>query len=702
MTKPLNSRPRSYVGTSGPQLNPRTVTGALDGVAATHRRTHRNPLGQDTTDLHADGGHASFGHVDWVAWSMVSVATVTEAPVRDPELAPPQGWAPRPSTTPPTVPPWPDDLGLRARPIDLGAPRPTRSDLQRAKRRRSHWIVIPWVLALGTLAVRLLTRASGPTDWDASQYASAVNHFDVAHGQPQPPGYWLYVETGRVLHLLTGMGVIESLVLVAAVASAAAVGLTAVAGRDLGGPWVGVAAGLVVAASPFAWFNGSTVSTYSFDMLTCAVLIVLAWRARPGSWHGIGAVVALGLLAGYRQSDSLAFVILALLAVLGSTRRWSRLGVTVLAGAAAVAVWFVPMVLSQPGGFPTWLHATRTEASGAAEITSVFDHAAGAGTNAGTFAAYTALALAPLAALALLAGVLVLVRRLVIPAHADAGPDPDPPAVDTAFHVGPEWTRPWYQSRTIVLGAAILPPVLMVTLIQFAKGGYLLAYLPAAVIALLLPLGALNRRRRQPGRISPVWVVITSVLVGAVVVVGAERFVSAQAVIPTQWTGNTAALWLDQPRYQAPYPSTFAAIRNADTIDDALGALGRSVGSASDVIVFDTVDGGDTLYRNAGWELPDRRIALVAPGTVLYNEEHGALYYRPPTAITVGPGGSVLLVASPAMPGLAQLTKDQQALPVTTEQLIGGYRVWRIQPGVSVLGVPVRASAGPRPLGHSI
>ena len=92
---------------------------------------------------------------------------------------------------------------------------------------------------LATLALRLLTAANGPTDWDSAQYAAAVGHFDVTHGQPQPPGYWLYVVAGRFVHQVSGLGTIHSLVLVAAVASAAAAGLTAVAGRDLGGPWVG-------------------------------------------------------------------------------------------------------------------------------------------------------------------------------------------------------------------------------------------------------------------------------------------------------------------------------------------------------------------------------------------------------------------------------------------------------------------------------
>ncbi len=615
---------------------------------------------------------------------MVPVATETETTVLEP--VEPSLWRPNPPTTEvpqsPLSPP----------------PRLTRSDLQRRKRRQARWVIMPWALAVLTFLARLATAARGPTDWDSAQYASAVLHFDVSHGQPQPPGYWFYVETARALHLTTGAGIVTSLVVVAALASAAAVGLTAVAGRDLGGPWVGLAAGAVVATSPFAWFSGSTVATYSFDMVACSALIIMAWRARPGSWHGIGAVAAFGLLSGFRQSIVMAFAILVLLAVAGSTRRWSRLGLTVVVGLAAVGTWLVPMVATQTGGLSAWWHATRTESAGAAAATSVFDHAAGAGTNFGTFAAYTVVALAPLVAVTVLGCALLLLRRLVARGRrSDVRPSPERPE---PFHAVPPWTRPWYQSRTVILGAAIVPPVLVVTLIQFAKGGYLLAYLPAAVIALLLPLGALNRRSRDCNRTSATWLVVTSVLVGLVVVVGAQRFVSSEAVLPTRWSGGS--LWIDQARYQAPYADTYAAIRSTDAIDSALHALGPSVRPGVDLVVLDTIDGGTTIYRNAGWELPADRVALVGPGQVLYNEQHGALYYQPPTRLAVGAGGSVLLVASPAMPGLASLTARGLAVPVATRPLIGGYRVWRIEPGTTVLGVPVTAEVGPRPLGRGI
>jgi hypothetical protein len=235
----------------------------------------------------------------------------------------------------------------------------------------------------------------------------------------------------------------------------------------------------------------------------------------------------------------------------------------------------------------------------------------------------------------------------------------------------------------------------LVALVQFAKGGYLLAYLPGAVIALLLPLGALARR-------APGWRVVTSLGVIVVVALGAQRFLGGNGVLPQRWVDTSGAAWLGQPRYQAPYADTRVSIRTVDAIDSALHDLAPSVRSGSDVVVFDTVDGGADIYRNAGWELPTDRVALIAPGSLVYNQLHGALYYASGDAVAVGPSGVVLLVASPALAGLATLTAQGTARSVATPQPIGGFRVWAIPPGASVLGVRVTARPGARPLGTGI
>jgi hypothetical protein len=576
--------------------------------------------------------------------------------------------------------------------------------------------VAPVAVGAAALVLRLLTAAAGPTDWDSAQYVLATGQYDVTHGLPQPPGYWLYVECGRALAHLSGLGTVHALVLLAALASGLAAGLTVVAGRDLGGPWVGMAAGLVIATSPFAWFSGSVVATYSFDLLAGPLLMVLAWRARPGSWHGVAAVAAVGILVGFRQSIVQSFALLALVPVIAATRTWRLLAATVGAGLASVCIWFVPMVATQPGGFAAWAHATRLEATGAAQSTSVLDHAPGGATNLGTFAGYTTVALAPLALMAILGLVVFGVRSLVAArspssSEAEAGPV-DAGGVGAAGAAGGAERRPWYQSRTAIFGGALLPPMLLVSLVQFAKGGYLLAYLPAAIILLLLPLGALTgtlprsdraRHESVPSRrISLPWLAVSTIAVALVVVLGAQRFLGGDGVLPASWVRSSGALWLVQPRYQAPYADTRAAIVAADEIDAALPGLAPLVRSSRDVVVFDTVDGGASIYRNAGWALPSDRVALVAPGVVQYNELHGALYYASGATLSVGPAGSVLLVASPALPGLASLAAAGDARPVATPRPIGDYRVFKIPPGTSLLGVGVVATSGPRPLGTGI
>ncbi len=598
--------------------------------------------------------------------------------------------------------------------------------------------VLPWAVALATLVSRLATAAVGPTDWDSAQFAAAVARFDVTHGRPQPPGYFLYAVSGRLVHGF-GSGTIGSLVLVSAVASALAAGLVVVAGRDLGGRWVGLAAGLLVATSPFAWFAGSVVTTYSFDLVAAPLLIILAWRARPHSWHGAAALASLGLLAGFRQSVLQAFALLALLAVAGSVRKLREAATAVLAGVGAVAVWFVPMVLAQPGGAPAWVRATRLEALGAIRATSVLDHAPGGGTNFGTVAAYTTLAVAPLAALALVSGGVLGVRALVRAARRPPPPPAPPAEVDASAHSpgatrrqgtptdgrrgAPSWVRPWYQTRTAILAAAIAPPLAIVTFVQFAKGGYLLAYLPGAIIALLLvPAALLGKRTAGPpgpdpggpdpgtgsGPGSPgtagtwTWRAVATLAVVAIAAVGAERFLTGTGVLPGTPSTTAHGLWLTQARYQAPYPDTRASIRSADAFDAALAALGPRIHPDRDVLVLDSVDGGTAYYRNAGWALPLDRVTLIVPGAAIYNELSGSLYYTLTRTVPVGTGGAVYLVAPPSLPGLGQLAERALAVQVHLTRPIGDYLVWRISPGARVLGVRVVEEPGTRPLGSAL
>jgi len=395
-------------------------------------------------------------------------------------------------------------------------------------------------------------------------------------------------------------------------------------------------------------------------------------------------------------------------------------GSVLLAFAAAVAAWFVPMALTQPGGVSAWVRATHLETLGAIRATSILDHASGGATNLGTVAAFTTVALAPVAALALVSACALGVRALARTARRATV---DQPPTDTRVHSpgaagaaavagGATWGRPWYQSRTAVLTAAIVPPLAIVTFVEFAKGGYLLAYLPGAVIALLLVPAALvgspsagvgRTDGRSPRSVTArATLVVVTLAVAAIGVVGAQRFLAGAGVLPSTVSASVPGLWVTQARYQAPYPDTRAAIRSADALDVGLAALGPLVRSGRDVVVIDSIDGGANFYRNAGWALPLHRVTLVEPGVAIYNEHLGSLYYTSSPTIQVGPGGAAYLIAPPSLPGLAQLTAQGRAVQVPLARPIGDYLVWRVSPGARVLGVRVVVEPGPRPLGSGL
>ena len=58
------------------------------------------------------------------------------------------------------------------------------------------------VLLLGTMLSRVPFRSHILYHWDSVNFAFAMQHFDVAAEQPQPPGYIAYVWLCRLVDLL--------------------------------------------------------------------------------------------------------------------------------------------------------------------------------------------------------------------------------------------------------------------------------------------------------------------------------------------------------------------------------------------------------------------------------------------------------------------------------------------------------------------
>ncbi|MEX2658787.1 MAG: DUF2723 domain-containing protein [Acidimicrobiales bacterium] len=513
-------------------------------------------------------------------------------------------------------------------------------------------------------------RTRYPVEWDGAQLVMGLDRFDVTRDTPHSPGYWLYLLAGRTVRAATPLDGTASLTLVSSLAAAAAVGLTHSLGRTMGGRLLGVLAASLMLTSPFLWFYGSSVGTYSLDALACAVLLSLAWHARPGSAHGVAAAVALGLAAGFRLTSLLLFAPLAVIAMARSARSLRVWVQGAAAGAGAIVIWFVPMLIEQPGGLRAWRSASDALLGGSVEQTSILSGAAEVVTrNITQGAAYALTAFLP----AIVAALVIAGRRLSERRRGEAVTAR--PALDAGDETSPDGEpRPWWTGGPVLAATGALPALAFLLFIHFGKAGYLLAVLPAGVLLLLLPVRSLQMRSRR----------VVAVVVALVCLVSVQRFLMAPGLVPATLV-DAAPLFITSSVNGAPYPFTRQAMAASDRLTREQAGLRDRFDPSTDVLVWGWLNGGER-YRHGMLTLPEFTASFVRDSVHL----HTARAYRWETGhdaeLEVPPGGRAVFVLDHVPPDLEALLDAGLASPV---HLSTGATVWVVEPGVTLLGVEV-------------
>jgi len=217
-----------------------------------------------------------------------------------------------------------------------------------------------WFAAL-VLVVLIVTRwPLGPAylySFDSVNFALALENFNPALHQPQPPGYPLFVAFTGFLHLVFRRP--EDVFLAAGIIAACA---SAVAIRTLASEMFGANAGLIAAvlllSHPAFWFAGVTNQIRLFLALSSATIALMAWRATEkdsGAPWLLRGFAVLGIAAGFRPIESILLVVPIVWAWfrIGRSLRLLAAGLVVLLAAITPWIWFTAAAV---GGLTRWFH----------------------------------------------------------------------------------------------------------------------------------------------------------------------------------------------------------------------------------------------------------------------------------------------------------------------------------------------------------
>ena len=184
------------------------------------------------------------------------------------------------------------------------------------------------LVAVGVLALYLVTLAPSTAMWDTSEYIAAAYTF----GLPHPPGNPLFVIVGRTFSILPiAPTVAQRINVLAALSSAASAGLWFLVTEQILGAWLserwlrvsGAVVAAIVGATAFTVWNQSVVNekVYTVSLAGIALLSWLAirWSNQPTGARADRLLVLMAYLCGLGYANHMAGMLPApaiLLAVL--------------------------------------------------------------------------------------------------------------------------------------------------------------------------------------------------------------------------------------------------------------------------------------------------------------------------------------------------------------------------------------------------
>lgn len=326
---------------------------------------------------------------------------------------------------------------------EQAAAAPLREPADRA------WRLALLALLLGTFLSRLPFLSTVPFNGDSVHYLLAMEAFDPAQARPHPPGYPLYVLSGKAARLVVG-DPHQALVLLSVLASVVAVCGVVRLGAVMGSPAVGLWAGVLLAVNPMFWLHGELALPYAIEAAGAVLVALAAWESytRPRARAAVWLALAVAVAGGFRPTvlTLLAPVFLFGLLRLGWRDRALALGVTGL----AVLTWLVPLVVLS-GGVGTYLELVRRQGEIAGGKTALLGGAVdGWVENLGLFVT-----------------TLLVAMHLVLP---------------VALVALIRWRPRRISARAVLLWLWVVPAGMTFSLVHFGQIGYILLLVPPLLL----------------------------------------------------------------------------------------------------------------------------------------------------------------------------------------------------------------------------
>ncbi len=207
-------------------------------------------------------------------------------------------------------------------------------------------------------------------EWDSASYAQAFQSFNLAQGQPQPPGYILFVALGKVVNYIFN-DPNTSMVFLSVVFSILTAVLIYFFVKQILSRRIAVVTSILLIFNPLFWFYGEIASIYIFEAFFSVLIAYLSYNVLKGDGRFLYlSALVLGLAGGFRL-DLVEFMFpLWLFCLWFGKTSYFKISKALIVLILAVLSWFIPTIIST-GGLGQYLQLSAAQSS-ASSLTSIF------------------------------------------------------------------------------------------------------------------------------------------------------------------------------------------------------------------------------------------------------------------------------------------------------------------------------------------
>lgn len=118
-------------------------------------------------------------------------------------------------------------------------------------------------------------------EWDSASYAEAFQNFNIAQGQPQPPGYILFVALGKLVNYIFN-DPNTSMVFLSVVFSILTSVLIYFFVKQMFSRRIALITSILLIFNPLFWFYGEIASIYIFEAFFAVLIAYLSYNVLKG------------------------------------------------------------------------------------------------------------------------------------------------------------------------------------------------------------------------------------------------------------------------------------------------------------------------------------------------------------------------------------------------------------------------------------